>query len=153
MREYKNGSIQFGRGKFDDWAVIVKVPGIPEWPKDVWYFSKLLKYKFSLGKKVYEDFITLYEKVGIEVEQAVFDWIEEATAAYPDKQEAEVVFGILYMAMIAEENKEGAILKKRIKRLGVHQVLVEGMNPAIAAEYSRGKKAVDLVMQCHSRGF
>ena len=153
MRKYKNGSIQFGRGSFDDWAVIVDYPGAPKFPKDVWYFSKLLRYKFDLGPRVYDDFVQLYEKVGNKAEEAVFDWIQEATATYLDPQEAELVFGILYMAMIAEENKAGAILKKRIKRLGVHQILVEGVNPKIAADYSRGRPATELVMECHSRGF
>lgn len=42
--------------------------------------------------------------------------------------------------MIAEENKLNAILKKRIKRLGMYQVLVQNYPPSVAANYSKGKK-------------
>lgn len=153
MREYKNGSIRFGRGNFDDWAVIVDFPNAPKMPRDIWYFAKLLKYKSILGRKVYDDFVQLYEKVTAEVDTAVFDWIQTITADYPEPEEAELVFGILYMAMIAEENKAGAILKKRIKRLGVHQVLLEKVPLSIAVEYSKGKPATELVLECHNRGF
>jgi len=57
------------------------------------------------------------------------------------------------MGMIAEENKEGAILKKRIKRLGVYQVLIEGVSPKVAARYSRGLGADYLDKVCYYRGF
>jgi hypothetical protein len=46
--------------------------------------------------------------------------------------------------MIAEENKKNAILKKRIKRLGMHQVLIMGMPANQAASFSKGKNWRDL---------
>jgi hypothetical protein len=153
MRQFKTGHIAFTEGKFDKWAVVIKAPGIPEWPKDVWYFTKLWVYKQDLGEKVWDDFCALYDKTGPTVDESVFDWIHDISAEYPNQSESEIVFAILYMTMIAEENKQGAILKRRIKKLGVHQVLKEGMRPAIAAEYSKGKKVGTLVMECHSRGF
>lgn len=153
MREYKNGSIKFGRGNFDDWAVIVDYPNVPKMPKDIWYFAKLSIYKTKLGSRVYDDFVQLYEKVTAEIDSNVFDWIQEITADYPNPEEAELVFGILYMTMIAEENKAGAILKKRIKRLGVHQLLIDKMPLSIVVDYSKGKPATELVLECHSRGF
>jgi hypothetical protein len=55
--------------------------------------------------------------------------------------------------MIAEENKANAILKKRVKRLGVHQVLVLGMPPSEAAKFSNGKKWRDLDAIMKSNGF
>ena len=153
LHQFKKGHIAFTEGKFDKWAVLVKVPGIPEWPKDVWYFTKLWVYKQDLGEKVWDDFCALYDQVTTTAEPEVFDWITELSASYPNPAEAEVVFSILYMTMIAEENKQGAILKRRIKKLGVYQVLKEGMRPPVAAEYSKGKQAGVLVMECHSRGF
>jgi hypothetical protein len=65
----------------------------------------------------------------------------------------ENIFGILYAGMIAEEQKDKKILGKRIKRLGVHQVLVELVDPKIAANYSRGKRWSDLDIECKQRGF
>ncbi|MDY0143845.1 MAG: hypothetical protein RBR97_18320 [Bacteroidales bacterium] len=50
--------------------------------------------------------------------------------------------------MVAEENKEFAILKKRVKRLGMHQLLIEREKPDYAASYSKGKKwrELDIIM-------
>jgi hypothetical protein len=153
MREFSDGYIGFTQGSFDEWAVVVKVAGFPEWPKDSWYFTKLAEYAQELGEVVYKDFVTLYEVTTKEALEVIFDLISGIAARYPKPKEAEVIFCILYMTMIAEENKDGAILKKRIKRLGVHQILVEGMAPELAANYSRGKKSEELVMECHLRGF
>jgi hypothetical protein len=55
--------------------------------------------------------------------------------------------------MIAEENKKNAILKKRIKRLGIYQVLIEGMKPEVAAVFSKGKKWRELDKTMLERGF
>ena len=55
--------------------------------------------------------------------------------------------------MVAEENKRFARLKKYIKRLGVHQVLIEGHRASWAANYSRGKKWQELQQECDARGF
>ena len=55
--------------------------------------------------------------------------------------------------MIAEEQKEGAILKKRMKMLGVHQLLIDNFTPKEAANFSRGKPSEKLVMECYNRGF
>jgi hypothetical protein len=55
--------------------------------------------------------------------------------------------------MIAEENKENAILGKRIKRLGMHQVLIENMKPEEAAVFSKGKKWKELHRLMKKRGF
>ena len=55
--------------------------------------------------------------------------------------------------MIAEENKGNAILKKRIKRLGMHQVLLENYTPEHAANFSKGKKWKDLDKLMKQKGF
>lgn len=56
-----------------------------------------------------------------------------------DSLEADMLLSILYARMVAEGSKERARLKKRVKRLGVHQVLIEGVAPEAAATFSRGK--------------
>jgi len=55
--------------------------------------------------------------------------------------------------MIAEENKASAVLKKRIKRLGMYQVLIQNMDPNVAANYSKGKKFAELSPLMQSYGF
>ena len=65
----------------------------------------------------------------------------------------ELCLNILYSGMIAEENKENKILKKRIKRLGIHQVLIDGISPEKAAVFSKGKKWKELDEIMKSKGF
>jgi hypothetical protein len=67
--------------------------------------------------------------------------------------EQEEVYVTLYMGMVAEEAKTGTRLGKRIKRLGVHQVLLERLEPEMAANFSRGKPWYELAYLCQSKGF
>ena len=62
-------------------------------------------------------------------------------------------FSIIYMGMVAEENKAFTKLGKRVKRLGVHQVLVDKLNYNDAASFSRGKKWYDISEECNQKGF
>jgi hypothetical protein len=59
----------------------------------------------------------------------------------------------LYAGMVAEENKEGAILRKRIKRLGVHQLLIEERQAIYAENFSRSKPWREIAVECDVRGF
>ena len=65
----------------------------------------------------------------------------------------EIWLNVLYAGMIAEENKKNAILKKRIKRLGMYQVLIEQMPPEQAAVFSKGKKWKELDQLMATKGF
>ena len=65
----------------------------------------------------------------------------------------DIWFTVIYAGMVAEENKAFAMLKKRIKRLGMHQVLVEGFDADYAAHFSRGKKWPELDSLMKQRGF
>ena len=66
---------------------------------------------------------------------------------------AEGIFTILYAAMIAEENKENSILGKRIKRLGVHMLLIDKEPVDYAANFMRGMNWKELDKMCKKRGF
>ena len=55
--------------------------------------------------------------------------------------------------MVAEENKQFTKLGKRIKRLGIHQILQENLDVAKAAQYSRGMKWREIHDECIERGF
>lgn len=57
------------------------------------------------------------------------------------------------MGMIAEENKENTQLGKQIKRLGVHQVLIEKMGCNEAANFSKGIRWRQIDAICSSKGF
>lgn len=70
-----------------------------------------------------------------------------------DSLEMEIWLNVMYAGMIAEENKANAILKKRIKRLAIHQILIDGVSPEEAVVFSKGKKWKDLDRLMISKGF
>ncbi|WP_287129575.1 DUF7004 family protein [Candidatus Cyanaurora vandensis] len=55
--------------------------------------------------------------------------------------------------MVAEENKKFTKLGKRVKHLGVYQILIEGMPAHQAANFSKGKKWREIATDCKNRGF
>lgn len=147
-------ALYFVEGDFDNWCIHIEHPHYPQRPKDSWYFARLAEYGKALGPDVvYEDFVSYYNETSNRVENYILDIIEELSAKYPDPMEAELTHVILYMGMIAEENKKFAVLKSRIKRLGVHQVLMEDYSPESAANASRGVHWLDLNEMCLDRGF
>ena len=97
----------------------------------------------------------IYQFAAEAVELAIGEHIEEFSKHYGDEDQfhADVVFNILYAAMVAEQKKEHTKLKKRVKRLGVHQLLMENYTPSNAATFSRGKRWRDLEVECNRRGF
>lgn len=152
-------SISFGRGKFDDWCIYFYQPNSPEpkFPLDETYFESLAKLGEEFNRvNLYLDFVQLYDRVTEDPtpQITVVHLLHEIACRYePYQAKVENIFGILYAGMVAEEQKDKKILGKRIKRLGVHQVLVELVDSKIAANYSRGKKWSDLDIECKQRGF
>jgi hypothetical protein len=153
----KSGTtIYYDRGGFDDWCVYrVEDNSQPYALKDIEYFSDLLSLAKKHGiKKVYGDFAMIYEATSSVLDEAVVEKIRDLSKSYgTDSEQIEVCFTALYATMVAEENKRNAVLKKRIKRLGVHQVLLEGVAPAEAAVFSKGKKACELDVIMKNKGF
>ncbi len=82
------------------------------------------------------------------------NFITEVTSDYGnDSLEMDILFTIIYAGMVAEENKANMVLKKRIKRLGMHQSLIENTPADYAANFSKGKKWRELDTLCRQRGF
>jgi hypothetical protein len=75
------------------------------------------------------------------------------TYAENDRIIMEQWLATLYGGMIAEERKTGFVLRKRMKRLGMYRLLILNMNPADAANASRGKKADEINLLMKSYGF
>ena len=157
VKHFSDGSfLEFARGSFDDWCVYITTSSGERMPPlDVDYF-RFLKYWSSLysAEKIYADFIGIYEMTGAEVEESVLVHIETVATTYEEKRlEFEKVFTILYMAMIAEENKAHTRLGKRIKRLGLHVLLLEGAAVEYAADFMRKKGWREIDALCKARGF
>ena len=148
--------VEFDTGSFDSWCVYLTKPGIARYaPTDIEYFSWLKQQSLNFGAaKIYNDFISFYEFTGKEVDLNLLDKITTLSKDYGSvSEEADIWFTIIYSGMIAEENKENAILKKRIKRLGMHQLLLENYKPEEAANFSKNKKWRELDAVMRQKGF
>lgn len=158
LKTFKNGfSLGYDTGNFDNYCIYVTSPSGKRYaPKDTDYFERLYRLGQRFGiNQVYEDFVSIYDKVHKKVEQEVLvDFITELSQHYDDKALlADINFSILYLGMIAEENKENSILGKRIKRLGVHTLLLENLPIDKAANFMRGRRWRELDALCRERGF
>lgn len=157
IKTFKDGSIlEYDRGQFDDWCVYLTRPNVERYaPRDFQYFKRLTEYSALFGEdKVYNDFVKIYNLTDKTLRQSVLDEIERVSASYGDKcLDVAIDFTIIYMGMIAEENKAYTKLGKRVKRLGVYQVLKKELSYNQAANFSRGKKWRELDELCKQRGF
>ena len=177
IQKFRDGStLEFDQGQFDEWCIYLetsKKERHHNWctkfmnryaPKDEKYFESILKYaKVHSNKKVYSDFKKIYDNTHSTIEKNVLESILKISKDYgEDSTEIEILFCILYAGMVAEQNKKNAVLGKRIKRLGIHQLLLD--NPPLtskeSANFSRGKKAfrsehnvLSLDKECKNRGF
>lgn len=148
--------IEFGPGAFDNWCVYISEGvHIKYAPKDTEYFSIIKSKSLIYGcQKLYQDFLSIYILTKKEVDISVLELITTLSKYYGDDSiEMDKWFTVLYAGMVAEENKDKAILKKRIKRLGMHQLLMEDYDPFIAANFSKGKKWKELDRLMKERGF
>lgn len=157
IKRFSDGSyLEYDRGKFDDWCVYLARPGgSRSAPRDVDYFSNLQALAADYGaERVYEDYVRVYERTGKEVSSQALDAVSQIADQYgPDALNVNIMFSILYMAMIAEEQKKNTRLGKRIKRLGVHALLREHKTVEASANFMRGMGWREIDALCRSRGF
>lgn len=67
--------------------------------------------------ELYADFISVYDKTSKSLDRSVLDHIETLSKDYGEySNKFAIVFTIIYLGMVAEENKLGTKLGKRIKR-------------------------------------
>ena len=157
LNTFPNGGfIEFDTGSFDEWCVYVTKPNGERFaPSDIQYFSRLKKLGEKYERqKIYDDFVVIFNRTTAETDPDIFKLISFLSRNYKEDQlEIEIWFNVLYAGMVAEENKEKAILKKRIKRLGIHQVLIDEMAPEVAAGFSKGVKWQQLDRLMEAKGF
>lgn len=157
IKRFSDGSfLEYARGSFDNWCVyFTDSTGKRRPPKDVEYFEKLKDLSKTYGvQKVYRDYVIVYNLTSNELSEAALSMISLIAASYGEAElEADIVLSILYLAMIAEERREHTRLGKRIKRLGVHKLLVEGRPVPEAANFMRGMCWRDIAHLCEDRGF
>lgn len=162
IKTFSDGSLlEYDTGSFDEWCVYLTRPGKPRMPPlDVQYFTVATQ----LGKKytnvaVYADFVKLYDFVRTtkSISGDGHKLIESCLPQYqePDVIRFDILYTILYAAMVAEERKTNTRLGAKIKRLGIHQILMDAPPLSVeeAARFSRGMKWRDIEAECRKRGF
>ena len=152
-----NRTVVFDTGKFDNWCVyVVENNGYRIAPLDKVYFEELYNIsKKYPANKVYNDFVSIYNITTKDIDSRALVLIDKIVETYKDEDKITVEqwFAVIYAGMIAEENKEKAVLKKRIKRLGMYQVLVLAYPANEAARFSKGKKWKELDALMKTYGF
>lgn len=153
----KDIEIVFDNGKFDQWCVYIKNMNEKKPPLDTEYFNFFIELgKKYTNEKVYEDFVKIYNLVSNIVEKKVTDLIIDLAKKNYEKdisKDVAINFTVVYAGMVAERNKRNTVLKERIKRLGMYQILVLKHSSEDAAKFSKGKKAKDLDLICKGYGF
>lgn len=158
IKTFSDGSyLEYANGSFDQWCVYMVNPAkkFRQPPKDIHYFGFLQTQAQVFGRqKIYNDFVVIYEATHKDVEQSVLDKIDAIATTYAKAAlEFSKIYTILYMGMLAEEKKAGTHLGKRIKRLGVHKLLIENCTVDEAANFMRGMNWRMIDTMCKERGF
>ncbi|WP_439182811.1 DUF7004 family protein [Carboxylicivirga taeanensis] len=151
-----NRKVVFDRGKFDEWCVFLVDETSQTAPLDIEYFTqlKLLSYRYPQGK-IYNDFLVLYRLAQKEPDNTAATVIDQLAQNYKwnDALLIEQWLTVLYAGMVAEENKKNAILKKRIKRLGMYQLFFLNFSAEEAASFSKNKTWRELDKHMQTLGF
>jgi hypothetical protein len=148
-----NRTVIFDHGVFDEWCVfLVENDGKKHAPLDKTYFAECYRLSKKYGKdKLYQDFLTFYHQTNHLISDNTLKLIDQIVLTYLPEDMAliEQWFTVIYAGMIAEENKKNAILKKRVKALGMYQVLILNLPAEEAAVFSKGKKwkELDMIMK------
>jgi len=158
IKTFADGTrLEYDNGKFDEWCVYLRSAdgNARRALRDVEYFTRALELSQAHGVDVfYADFVAVYDATNGTMTDTVHKMIDDLSAKYGNDQlSTNKVLTTLYATMVAEELKAFAVLKKRIKRLGLYQVLFEHMPVEQAANFSKGKKVAELAPMCAARGF
>ena len=157
IKTFQDGSfLEYDRGNFDRWCVsLTNANGFRTAPKDTDYLRQLKQFagKYGTGK-IYGDFVTIYNQTTKCIDSSVLSFITLLAADYEaDELEIDKMFSTLYLEMIAEERKANTRLGKRIKRLGVHTLLIEGKSVEYAANFMKNMNWRQIDSLCKDRGF
>lgn len=146
--------VYFAQGRFDKWCVYLNKDENenPSIPLDKDYFQWILELSNKYGvHQVYDDFLKVYN-----IADETFDEAECSTLCHEiDKHYEEDTthwWIIFYMTMVAECKKKNAILKKRIKHLGVYNILFDEYDIDYVVKYMHGKYWGDLDKLMKERG-
>jgi len=146
-------TVEYDKGTFDDWCVYLADGEKRYAPSDKEYFDRLKTLGDKHGReKIYHDFLNIYRQTSSEIDKNTIQFIENLSEKYHNEgEEIKKWFLVIYAGMVAEENKSNTRLGKRIKRLGIYQVLILDRPVLHAANYSKKRKwwELDKIMKRH----
>jgi len=134
--DFSDGSfLAYTTGNFDNYRVtFFSADGTYVFsPRDTYFFDELLG--FGANQSVWNSIVKVAEQINRSTNFEDVDFPVEI-----ESLQAKKVISAIVAAMIAEERKANTKLGKRIKLLGIHQILIQGIEPKIAASWSRDKK-------------
>lgn len=150
--------LAYTRGQFDNWRVtfMTKEGKAMESPRDTYFFD----YYLSLAtpqvstKKIFNALKHLSRHIRKD-SPTEFEYLREEVVSVANQllipSEHHLRFEkatmSLLAAMLSEEKKKFTKLGKKLKILGLYQVLVQGMAPEKAANWSRGKAWKDILKE------
>lgn len=156
VKTFSDGSTTcFGTGKIDNWCVYnVDQNGYKKAPRDVDYFTFITDLNDIYGSDiVYNLIYEIFKKTTNNVDMQILEYITQQCKEKFGSQslEADKNITFIYMGMIAEENKKNAVVKKRIKMLGIHYLLKENKSVDGSANCLRGVDARTILKECRIR--
>ena len=156
INQFRNGgTIEFDPDSDGSPGLLITRPdGQQIVPNNLQCLSRLKKLgKIHGANCIYDDYVVIYNRSGIDIDPDVFQIISLLGNHYgADALELEVWFNMLYTSMVAEEKKNGGA-GKRMKRLWMHHVLIDDLEPAVAINFSKGILWHNLDRLMKAKGF
>ncbi|MEI8166966.1 MAG: hypothetical protein WCG26_11320 [Chloroflexales bacterium] len=158
LRLFRDGTrLEFGKGHLDQWSVYLAHPlRVKTRPDEAESLARIERLTHTHSPQaLYADFVVIYNRATHEPQFYVFDLIHAIARVYGELNfEVEVALALLYAEMVALERRHRSRPGvKRHRRLGVHQVLVEGYSAQAAVAFSKHKAPAQVIAACAERGF
>lgn len=113
IKKFSDGYVaEYDHGQFDEWCVYLTNENKKHPPKDTEYFRRLSEFAEIYGAEViYDSFVEIYDRTGKTLDMELVNDITDITSKYNDAAlSMDKIFTVIYMGMVAEENKRGTKL-------------------------------------------
>ncbi len=143
---FSDGSyIEYRQGRFDKWCIYYdSLKEFRGYPRDVEYFA-WFKFLYKETPQIYKDYLWIYQNTTKDFNPEICNMVSKR---YINNYMIDLVLNILYFGMVAEENKKYTKLGKKVKRLGIFELIDNDKTPEDAANSSKGKTWKELDKLC-----
>lgn len=140
LRQFVDGTqLVYDDGEYDGWRVSFYDNDKFVWsPTDEELFSELLSFGQEHNDLFYA-ILAVADQIGPRT-----DFAQVRIETIDGTLKEEKMYSALAAMMIAEERKKSTQLGKKVKLLGLFQLLLEGFTPYKAAHWSRGRSTEEI---------